>query len=76
MVEINPSEITPEHIFHSRRKFLVSAGAFVVSAMFLGSCSKQDPLPPIASGFCDSAQASKTADEFGDALTSCESIVN
>ena len=76
MVEINPSEITPEHIFHSRRKFLVGAGAFVVSAMFLGSCSKQDPLPPIVGGFCDSAQASKTADEFGDALTSCESIVN
>lgn len=76
MVEINPSEITPEHIFHSRRKFLVGAGAFVVSAMFLGGCGKQDPLPPLTGGFCDSAQASKTTDELGDALTSCESIIN
>ncbi len=76
MVEINPSEITPEHIFHSRRKVLVGAGAFVVSAMFLGGCGKQDPSPPIAGRFCDSAQASKTTDELGDDLTSCESIIN
>ena len=45
MGEISPSEITPEHVYLSRRKFLVGVGAFLVSTTFLSSCGEQDSLP-------------------------------
>jgi sulfoxide reductase catalytic subunit YedY len=38
MVKINPSEITPEHVYLSRRRFLVGMGAVVTSSLVLGAC--------------------------------------
>jgi len=41
MVKINPSEITPEHVYLSRRKFIAKAvgmGAVVTSSLVLGAC--------------------------------------
>lgn len=77
MVKIYPSEITPEHIFFSRRKFLTGMGAFTASLLFLGGCGGKDSTSSTEStGFCDSAVASLTTDELGDKLTSCESIIS
>jgi len=38
MIKILPSEITPEHVFLSRRKFMVGAGSLAVGAMALSAC--------------------------------------
>ena len=38
MVKISPSEITPEHVFLNRRRFMAAAGA-VTGAMALAACS-------------------------------------
>ncbi|MFC2014512.1 protein-methionine-sulfoxide reductase catalytic subunit MsrP [Chloroflexota bacterium] len=46
MVEVNPSEITPEHLYISRRKFLAGIGATAASALILNACRGLDsPLP-------------------------------
>ncbi len=79
MEKINPSEITPEHLFISRRKFITGAGALVASALFLASCERQEPPPPGAAAedgdYCASAKAGKDTDELGDTLTDCEDII-
>jgi sulfoxide reductase catalytic subunit YedY len=38
MIKINPSEITPEHVYLSRRKFMVGIGALVTSSLVLSAC--------------------------------------
>ena len=78
MVKINSSEITPERIYVSRRKFLVGMGALAASFLFLSSCGgRRGSLPgPIGPDFCESAQASRNIDELGDELTDCESVIN
>lgn len=46
MINISPSEITPEHIFLSRRKFMVGAGSLAVGALALSACSSMEaPVP-------------------------------
>ncbi len=78
MEKINPSEITPEHLYISRRKFIAGAGALVASAFFLANCEGQAPPPGTAAedgDFCASAKAGKDTDELGDALTDCEDII-
>lgn len=46
MIKISPSEITPEHIFLSRRKFMVGAGSLAVGALALSACSSMEaPVP-------------------------------
>ncbi|MEZ4673656.1 MAG: protein-methionine-sulfoxide reductase catalytic subunit MsrP [Caldilineaceae bacterium] len=47
MIKISPSEITPEHIFLSRRKFMVGAGALAAGAVALSACAG---LPSAAGG--------------------------
>ncbi|MBX3012585.1 MAG: protein-methionine-sulfoxide reductase catalytic subunit MsrP [Caldilineaceae bacterium] len=42
MVKLSPSEITPEHIFLSRRKFMVGAGSLAVGAVALSACRSMD----------------------------------
>ncbi|MEZ4656387.1 MAG: hypothetical protein R2911_02340 [Caldilineaceae bacterium] len=37
MTKIHPSEITPEHVFLNRRKFMVGAG-LTVGAVALAAC--------------------------------------
>lgn len=77
MIEISPSEITPEHLFYSRRRFLVGAGALVTSMLLFGGCGRRDSLSgPAPAGDCESAYASGSADELGDTLTPCESIMS
>lgn len=42
MIKISPSEITPEHIFLSRRKFMVGAGSLAVGALALSACNSME----------------------------------
>ena len=91
MVKISPSEITPEHIFLSRRKFMVGAGSLAVGAMALSACAGMpagvDSDAPITGARLDPAEAPEpldhtdpiagaTTDELGDPLNSYEQITN
>jgi len=79
MVKINPSEITPEHIYMSRRKFMVGIGALVAGSLALSACGKQDsltsPTPARENGTATLSPGANT-DELGDKLTSYDAITN
>ena len=45
MIKIDPSEITPEHVYMSRRKFIKGAGALIAGSLILSACGQQTPLP-------------------------------
>ncbi len=62
MVEINPSEITPEHLYFSRRKFLTGISALFVGTLLLGGCRRED--------------SSSAPAELGDEPTPFESIIS
>jgi len=51
MIAIDPSEVTPEHVYLNRRRFMIGA-ASLVSDAFLAACSRQEqpPTPTIAPG--------------------------
>ena len=68
------SEITPEGIYVSRRKFLVAGGAVVAGAAIAAACKGQSPAT--STGFCADAKAAATKDELGANLTSCDDVVN
>lgn len=73
MAEIGPSEITPQHLYFSRRKFLMGAGALFAGSMLLPGCLGRDK-ELAQSDFCKSAKAGAGADELGGKLTSCDDI--
>jgi sulfoxide reductase catalytic subunit YedY len=81
MIKINPSEITPEHIYLSRRRFMVGIGALAASALALSACGQQEPSPtlspaePSPTSPVPPSPAART-DELGDSLTSLEAIAN
>lgn len=77
MAKIDPSEITPRHLYVSRRKFLAGAGALIASAFVLSACERFGvKVPSESSDFCGSARAGAATDELGDKLTSCEDITS
>ena len=77
MAEISPSEITPEHVYVSRRKFLAGAGALFAGSLLLPGClGRGNQLAQESSDFCKSAKVEVTTDELGDKLTACEDITN
>ncbi|MBN1993947.1 MAG: protein-methionine-sulfoxide reductase catalytic subunit MsrP [Anaerolineae bacterium] len=87
MIKIRSSEITPEHVYLSRRKFMKGVGALALSSAVLAACGGQDPLvsAPTATG-TDPAKpevepdssapgpTQATTDELGDALTTYEAV--
>ncbi len=79
--EIPSSEITPEHVYLSRRQFMKGASATaVLTAAFLAGCRPERPgAPQGAAPAADVSQAetsvSATTDELGNALTDYQSIV-
>ena len=78
MDKILSSEITPEHLYLSRRKFLIGAGAVAAGAL-LGACgAPAAPPSPTATTSTSSPAptAGKDTDELGDKLTSFEAITN
>jgi sulfoxide reductase catalytic subunit YedY len=70
-MEIPSSEITPEHLYLSRRKFIAGLGA-AAGAALLAACTPSLGAPPTPSGPPPSAGAS--ADELGDKLTDYASV--
>ena len=80
MIKIRSSEITPEHIFRSRRSFLkglgLAAGTLALSAC--GTPSDATEAPPAAgpTAAVDDLPVGSTTDELGDPLNSFEAITN
>jgi methionine sulfoxide reductase catalytic subunit len=81
MVKINPSEITPEEVYLSRRRF-IKAGAVAAGSLLLAACGASNggpaPVPtadPSAAGYPLPTPAA-SADELGAPLTSFEAITN
>ncbi len=78
MPDIKASEITPEHIYLSRRKFMVGIGALVAGSLLLNSCGSEDA----PSTSAPSAEPSKVeikgeveTKELGEELTSFEAVI-
>ena len=81
MVKIKPSEITPEHIYLSRRKFMVGIGALAAGTLVSACGVKGFPTPPATDTPTSEAvptatQVGPATDELGDPLTSLEAITN
>jgi sulfoxide reductase catalytic subunit YedY len=86
MIKINPSEITPEHIYVSRRRFMKGVGAFVASSLILAACGSPDSTPAPTPAVVAAPTATRpgsafpplsaSADELGADLTTYEAITN
>jgi len=74
MVKISPSEITPEHIYLSRRRFLKGIGALATSALVLSGCGPGASPSPTAPADDTPPQAGIGTDEVRDPLTPEEAI--
>lgn len=81
-IEIPTSEITPQHLYLSRRRFMKSAAALTAGAL-LAACRPNaapgDAPPdeaPAAPTAGSPSQVSATTDELGDSLTSYKNITN
>ncbi|MGC9396637.1 MAG: protein-methionine-sulfoxide reductase catalytic subunit MsrP [Anaerolineae bacterium] len=77
MVPIKSSEITPEHLYLSRRKFLQAAGLLAANAALLAACGRQ-PVPPPISATTPNAISppGNETDELGNPLTPFETVLN
>ncbi len=78
MHKIPSSEITPEHVYLSRRQFM-KAGALAAGAALLAACAPDltDSTPQDSAGQGGPApSASAQADELGDPLNTFEAITN
>jgi sulfoxide reductase catalytic subunit YedY len=80
MVEIKPSEITPESVYISRRKFMVGVGSLLASSLVLAACGGQDPTATASvSGAAPSTSepTSETeSDDLGGELTPFLAVTN
>ncbi|MBI2860828.1 MAG: protein-methionine-sulfoxide reductase catalytic subunit MsrP [Chloroflexi bacterium] len=77
MEKIRSSEITPEHVYLSRRRFITGLGAVAASFMLLGGCGRRGtPSDESIAAFCASARAGRRIDDLGDPLTDCQSVVS
>lgn len=74
--KIPSSEITPEHVYMNRRRFMTGIGSMALGALSLAACGLPDgqnvaPAPTVVAG---SVSADK--DELGDALTPFQSVTH
>jgi sulfoxide reductase catalytic subunit YedY len=76
MIKIRSSEITPEHIYLSRRKFMVGIGALAASSALLAACAAQDAAVKQEESKPADLKTTATTDELGDKLTSFEAVTN
>ncbi len=80
MKQIKSSEITPEHLYLSRRQFLTGVGALVASTVLLNACRLTGPetnVPQLPSPETPSPQLpSPGKDELGDTITPYQDISN
>lgn len=75
MKKIGPSEITPEHLYLSRREFLKGIGIAGAGALLLAACGRKSP-PSEEPSEVEELHAGADKDELGDSLTSYEAITN
>ncbi|HZD57286.1 MAG TPA: protein-methionine-sulfoxide reductase catalytic subunit MsrP [Anaerolineales bacterium] len=75
MIKITPSEITPEHVYLSRREFLKGMGVASAGALLLAACGRNS-LSSQQSSEVEGLQVSTDSDELGDSLTPYEAITN
>jgi sulfoxide reductase catalytic subunit YedY len=86
MTKINPSEITPEHLYLSRRRFMKGAGALAVSSLLLAACGRKSltpttlpdagTSPETGPGGSEFPPLSTNTDELGAEVTSFKAITN
>jgi sulfoxide reductase catalytic subunit YedY len=84
MQKIEPSEITPEHVYLSRRQFIKAAGALTVGSIWLAACKGKEVASTSAGGESTSIPESGTSptesatlvDELGDPANSFDDITN
>jgi sulfoxide reductase catalytic subunit YedY len=82
VVKINPSEITPEHVYLSRRRFLRGVGALAAASLVVAACGPQESSPaavPTAEpglAYPPLPTPSAVSDDLGAALTNYEAIIN
>jgi sulfoxide reductase catalytic subunit YedY len=78
MNDIPVSEITPEHLFRSRRQFIRSMGALGAGALVLSACGTEAPSAsssrPGASSPSAAPGAAGATDELGDKLTPYDAV--
>ncbi len=86
--KIRSSEITPEDVYVSRRKFMIGVGALALSSAALAACGGQNPAPVVSNAVSPTATKSgkaeepkpaptqATTDELGDSLTTFEAVTN
>ena len=75
MIPIRSSEITPESVYRSRRKFMQGVAALALSSAALVACGQgPTPTPDTAQGTPVPPQAKATTDELGDPLTPYEAV--
>jgi methionine sulfoxide reductase catalytic subunit len=79
MNDIPSSEITPEHVFRSRRQFMRSAATLIGGTALLAACGTEAPPAasnqPAAGGASGAGTVKGTTDELGDKLTDYDSVV-
>jgi sulfoxide reductase catalytic subunit YedY len=73
VVKIPSSEITPEHVYLSRRAFMASAGTLVAGTL-LAACGATEGTPGAAAPAGPAPVASKATDELGDPVNTYEQI--
>ena len=73
MQTIRSSEITPEHIYVSRRKFMSNASKVALGAAMMAACSRQSDSTDT---ILDAGNTSADVDELGDSWTNYTSIAN
>lgn len=75
MIKINSSEITPEHIYRSRRQFIKQVGLLGGGTLLLGACGSQSTTSnPASSSSPQPHPNGATTDELGDALTPYDAV--
>ena len=80
MTRINSSEITPKHLYQSRRRFMVGIGALLANSVALAACGRQAPSPTAVSestpSGTDSPALSASPVPLEDELTAYDAITN
>jgi methionine sulfoxide reductase catalytic subunit len=86
MIKIKPSEITPEEVYLSRRRFMTGMGALAVSSLVLAACGSAQPSPTSAATGVAEPTAdlsgvtlpplTGSSDELGASLTSFDAITH
>ena len=77
MVKLRSSEITPEHLYFSRRQFLKGVGALAAGSALLSACGgKTPPSAGVVNTQTPPGGVSQATDELGDPLTPYEAVTH